>query len=261
MSLPDWSTQLPGERQVVSLGFEDIRWGYGDDPVIEPHKFFGNKRGYSTKIEPAPVYGHDIGRVEFLLDECHRLAPLCAPVSVNVMHVVDRRGSNGWAQQVFDYDCHTPERCQCKTSTGKTRNWDGVIALSGRTTEIHPAIARYVVPHEYGHIAEDALALIRYGHEDTSQPDALLIKEWAKVRRLPEECFRLSYGMTTHHLMPKEVFANDFRHALGFETEWWPHDEVVPPLGARGTKRAQTWWDDALGQLADCYREAKTSLA
>lgn len=260
MSLPNWSTQLPGSRQVVSLGFEEIKWGYGEEPMMEPRCFFGRGRGYSFKIDPAPVYGHDLGQIEELLEACHADAPLCNPVTVNVLRVSDKRGSNGWAQQNWSYhDCHTPDDCQCDVELpdGKTRrrNWDGVIALSGRTTEIHPAIARYVVPHEYGHIAEDALALIR--HDDGSaDPGDALLSEWAKVRRIPQEFFELPYGTTTHHLIPREVFANDFRFALGYETEWWPHDEVVPPLGARGTKRAQTWWEEALAQLADCFKEA-----
>jgi hypothetical protein len=244
----------------MEIGFDDLHWGYGEEPTIHPHRHFGDGKAYTVKVEPAPAYAHSAGQVEFLLYECNRLAPVCAPVTVNILHVSDRRGVNGWAQQQWEYSaCHTPDDCQCETSTGKTRNWDGVIVLSGRTTEIHPAIARYVVPHEYGHLVEDALGLIRYGHEDTNDPAALLIREWASVRKIPEEVFNLPYGRLTHHLVPTEIFANDFRFAIGFETDWWPHGEVVPPLGKRGTAKAVRWWVDALDQLGACYREVAGS--
>ncbi|MDE2103050.1 MAG: hypothetical protein KGL39_37745, partial [Patescibacteria group bacterium] len=153
----------------------------------------------------------------------------------------------------------TPPPKSGEQVTSKKRNWDGVIVLSGRTTEIHPAIARYVVPHEYGHILEDCLGQIRYPH-DSHNCGAQVVKEWAKVRRLPQELFSQRYSPTTHHLMPTEVFANDFRHALGFETEWWPHEDVCRPLGKRGTVKAVRWWNDALDQLKDCHREAQNAL-
>jgi hypothetical protein len=56
--------------------------------------------------------------------------------------------------------------------------------------------------------------------------------------------------------MPSEIFANDFRYYVAEqETEWWPHAEVVPPLGARGTKKAMNWWDAAIDDLRDAYKK------
>lgn len=268
MTLPFFSTQLPGKTQVAVKGQQDINWSYDDmeSGTISPAKFFGDGVSYPHKVYPVPCYGHDLSQVEELLAVCNDKAPLCNPVSVTVMRVIDKAQTNGWAQQVWDYSCHTPEDCQCDiTHEGKglgKRNWDGVICLSGRSTEIHPAIARYVVPHEYGHIVEDALGIIRYrATEQKGDHGHLLLEEWKKVRRFPEFDLKgKSYGPETHHLMPGEVFANDFRFVLGFETEWWPHAEVVPPLGARGTVKAVRWWNDALDQLKDCYSEAQRSL-
>lgn len=263
--LPAFTTQLPGRRQVVTVGYEDTHWNYGEKPTIQPRRFFGDGKGYQFKIDPAPAYSHDRALTEELLELCHERAPLCAPVTVTLLEVLDMRQTNGWAQQQFEhYKCHTPDDCDCDVidvaedgtkTKRRTRNWDGIICLNGRTTEIHPAVTRYVTVHEYGHIVEDALGLIRHDEKGGMDAGARLIREWAKVRRIPESSFELSYGVRTHHLMPNEIFANDFRHALGVETEWWPHGEVVPALGQRGTKRAQRWWDDALGELQDCFRQ------
>jgi hypothetical protein len=216
-------------------------------------------------VNPRPCYGHDVGQVEEILGRLHEFAPLCAPVTVSVSRLEDLRGANGWAQQHWEYyDCFSPAACECdvmKTVDGeqtkkRSRNWDGVIVLSGRTTEIHPAIARYVTPHEYGHVLEDALGLVRCDNGG-SDPGRELLREWAKARRIPDTQFELDYSVTSHHLMPGEIFANDFRFVFGAETEWWPHRDVVRPLGEPGTKKALAWWDDALGQLRDCYRTAR----
>jgi hypothetical protein len=268
VNLPAFTTQAPGELAVHELGFEEILWSYDSDPSIRPRKFFGDKLGYQTKIDPTPCHGHDLGLIEETLQRCHELAPLCNPVTVSILRLVDRRSSNGWAQQQWDSGgCYTPDDCQCDiieldgetTKKKRRRNWDGIIVLSGRLTEIHPAIGRYVVPHEYAHILEDALGLIR--HDGDGDPGRRLLRDWAKARRIPQEAFELSYMPANHHLIPGEVFANDFRYwVAGAETEWWPHHDVCTPLGARGTKRAQAWWDDAVGELRDCYRQARKAL-
>jgi len=268
VTFPYYSTQLPGEHQVVYVGPDQLEWSYEaiGEATVQPYRFFGNKRAYSTKVYPTPAYSHDINQVKSILKECRDIAPLCAPVTVNVLGVIDKRLVNGWAQQQWEhYKCHTPDDCQCDVIIEKedgtkvkrgTRNWDGVIALSGRTTEIHPAITRYVTPHEYGHIVEEALGLIRYGDQTgVSNFGGRLLEDWAKVRGVEYPSTK-AYGPTTHHLMPSEIFANDFRFMCNFETDWWPHEEIVPALGKRGTAKAVRWWDEAISELHDCYDEA-----
>lgn len=262
--LPAFSTTKPGHIEVVTRDFTDIRWSYDSDPTVVPGAQF-NKR-YGNKVQPAPCYGHDVGLVKELLQECHEKAPLCAPVTVTVLHMIDGHQTNGWAQQDWDYySCNHPDPCyECDVYDGnekiRSRNWDGIIVLSGRNTEIHPAIARYVVPHEYGHVVSYALDLLRYNNTKSSPGDKV-IREWAKVRRLPEELWDLPYGITNHHRMPGEIFANDFRYyVMERETEWWPHSDSVKPLGAPGTKRAMTWWDKAVDELQTSYKEAKEAL-
>jgi hypothetical protein len=219
-----------------------------------------------VKVSPRPCYSHDVEQVRDILERLHELAPLCAPVTVNVASLQDDRGANGWAQQQWEHYGNEEKvviPIQGDEVTTRSRNWDGVIFLSGRTTEIHPAIARYVVPHEYAHILEDALGLIRYPHAKGDN-GRQLIQEWAKVRAIPVEQFDLRYGTTTHHLMPGEIFANDFRHFVGAETEWWPHGEVVPALAhlpRAKYRKAAGWWEDALAELRACYREASDAAA
>ncbi|HWE81443.1 MAG TPA: hypothetical protein VG265_07320 [Gaiellaceae bacterium] len=255
--LPVWSTTAPGVTAVHELGYEQIRWGYGDPPKIAPRSHFGP--GYATKVEPMPAYGHDVDQVCALLERCHQEAPLCVPVSVNVLKLVDGRGSNGWAQQRWCYDDDSRFADDEAPAQRKYRNWDGVIVLSGKTTEIHPAIARYVVPHEYAHVLEDALGLIRYGDLSEHRSSEALMREWAEVRGVDDRFFDLEYSVTNHHLQPCEVFANDFRRLIGAEREWWPHDDVVPALGVLDTSPAGLWWDEAIDQLRECSKQAKAA--
>ncbi|MBU6232379.1 hypothetical protein KGP36_07130 [Patescibacteria group bacterium] len=257
--LPDYSTDAPGVVEAIYIGADEIRWTYEDDkPHVYPRKYFGDKRAYQTKVHPAPCYGHDIQQVTKLLTECNKRAPLCVPVTVNVLGMVEHRNTNGWAQQQWEYD---DQKVTLKDGKTRARNWNGVIVLSGRNTEIHPAIANYVVPHEYAHILEDALGIIRHD-EKGGDPGRSVLRDWGKARKIPAEAWDLYYGPSSHHRIPGEIFANDFRYyVMERETCWWPHSDTVPPLGKRGTLRAQRWWDKAIDELQSCYKEAKRAQA
>ena len=233
----------PGTVRVVELESSDLRWEYHTrEPYWQTQPYYPGTMRRRTPVDPwGPCYTHDRGLVEELLAECAERAPLLAPVTVHLSLWEGLERTNGWACQDWGRDPDDEE----------IRRWEGLIALSGRRVEIHPAIARYVVPHEYGHIVEDALGELRY--PDTGDPGSALMAEYAAVRGCHAPG-ALPYGQGTHHLVPGEIFANDFRtYVMRRELEFWPHE--VPCLSAIDIRpelmAVCAWWDEALEQLRE----------
>lgn len=226
--------------RVMELEMEDLRFSYDDKaPSWRALPVLKGNYGRQAYVDPwGPCYTHDIALVRELLEECVLAAPLgSVPLSVYVSLWEGVERTNGWAYNDVAHYQNTPRSWR---GPGK-KPWEGVITLNGRRVEIHPAITRYVLPHEYGHIVEDALALARYGDKDNC--DRKLVEEFAQVRGLRTD---LLYGSGTHHLMPGEVFANDFRsYVMGKEREFWPH----PVEPAWKVKRVARWWDRAIKEL------------
>jgi hypothetical protein len=195
--------------------------------------------GRQEYVDPwGPCFRHDVPLVEKILRECGRVAPLAGvPVTVFVSLWEGLARTNGWAyEDTAHYDAsevpdwwHGPG----------PRPFEGVIALSGRRIEIHPAVTRYVVAHEYGHLVDEYLQRLRY----PGQTGGELQRDYAKMRGLDPST---PYGSGTHHLHPGEVLANDFRsHVLGLEQEFWPH----PVKPAWQLKRVARWWEKAMHDL------------
>lgn len=225
--------------RVAELEQGDLHWTYDDKAPSWSHKpaIEGNWPRPELVDPWGPCYRHDVELVSQLLRECVAAAPLVtAPVTVYVSLWEGLARTNGWAFE----DAHHGDLPEWWRGPG-TKAWEGVIALSGRRVEIHPAVTRYVVPHEYGHLVEDALSRLRY--PDDSNGEYKLRADYSRVRRL-EEVTR--YGQGTHHLHPMEVFANDFRtYVLGKELEFWPH----PVKLAENYKRVTRWFDAAIDEL------------
>jgi len=216
---------------------EGLHWSYdADGPTQKP------VGAYQTKVDPFPCYHHDLALVEGLAATLRAKAPVPRDVNVNVLTHEDLHRTNGWATHYSDYSKE-------KEDDG-AYGWTGCIVLSGRRTEIHPAITRYVTVHEYGHVVEYALAELRHGKKEMdSNP---IRDEYADLRGLRKD---VPYGGRTHHLMPCEVMANDFLHVMGVEREYWPH-EVGPIFRGREIllPEVRQWWRAALRDLKKASR-------
>src|SRR5205823_804865 len=110
----------------------------------------------------------------------------------------------------------------------------GSIYLSAKRIPIHPAMTRYLVAHEYGHVVEEWLneRLGNKLHDDT------LIGFYRQLRSLDKP---RAYGAGEWHRTPGEVFANDFRVLVcGVEPEFWPHPGIERP---ETSYTIRGWWD------------------
>lgn len=225
--------------RVAELDAGDLHWEYSEGPPTwKAEPAVKGNWGRTEKVDPwGPCYRHDVGIVERVLLACAKAAPLGdAPVTVYLSVYEGLSRTNGWA---YEDVAHYGETDGWHGPGSKP--WEGVIVLNGRRVEIHPAVTRYVTAHEYGHIVEDALSRVRYGDDAGGK----LIKEYARLRGLATD---LPYGAGTHHLVPGEVFANDFRsYVMELEREFWPH--LVKP--AWKLKRVASWWDKAIDELLE----------
>lgn len=221
---------------------EDLRWNYdGEAPTWRSKPALAGNYGRTEKVDPwGPCYRHEPEVVERVLIDCAKTAPLGdAPVTLYLSVYEGVSRTNGWAyEDIAYYRDGTPDWWNGPGA----KPWEGVIVLNGRRVEIHPAVSRYVTAHEYGHLVEDALGRLRHGDDD-GDPGLRLRNEFAKLRGLRTD---LPYGPGTHHLVPGEVFANDFRtYVMGVELEFWPH----PVKQAAKLKRVSRWWDKAIDEL------------
>lgn len=231
-----WEHEAPPAR-VVEVELSDLQWSYNEKPPSWRTQPMLDQYGRSEDVDPWwPCYTHHVAEVSNLLRECVEAAPLGdAPVSVYIAPWEGLARTNGWS--TWDH----PYRDDREWRGPGLKPWEGIITLSGKRIEIHPAITRYLVAHEYGHLVDAAIAQHRYPGD--SNAFGKLHEDYGRMRRVAKVDH---YGAGTHHLDVGEVLANDFRTVvLGREREFWRH----PVTPGWKLKTVQRWWDAALDDL------------
>lgn len=215
---------MAGTERVKRL--TELTWNFHDSggahPTVYPQTDKG-RYGARISVDPFPAYPHDVELVAKTLDAVTAAFPLpepFAPVIFVLEHEVLSR-TNGQAGYDMDYDWEPPE--DDSKDEANQRPWRGYVILSAKRIPPHPAMTRYLVAHEYGHVVEDWLARqrgFRVGSGD-------LLKEYATLRG--HEGNANASGGRWHSAI-QEVFANDFRVLrANFEREFWPHPGVPQP--------------------------------
>lgn len=203
----------------------DLCWSFDDTPPTV------SAAGRAERVDPFPGYPHDIDLVKQNINEVTAAFPIDWPLVISVFsHELIGR-TNAFAQaSCFDYN----KKLEVPNKGGESYPRKPYIVLSGKRIPIMPAMTRYLVSHEYGHIIEDWVAFER-GIKDHE-----LLKEYAKLRNLPEEQPK-SYG-GGWHLTHGEIFANDFRLLIcNKEPEFWPHPVPRP----ESIQPIVDWWNEA----------------
>jgi hypothetical protein len=201
--------------KVIAKTREDLNWDFGDGPpsIVLNHA--------SVRVDPFPGYSHDLEKVEHEVDRLRVMFPITWPVTFYLLPYEFLERTNAYAQaSAFDYST------KIEAPDGEEQYArDPYIVLSGKRIPIMPAMTRYLVSHEYGHVVEDWIAKQR------GQNDQEMLAEYAKMRGLTEN--PKSYG-GGWHLTPGEIFANDFRIlVMGTEIEFWPHPVSRPEQAPR----------------------------
>ena len=217
--------------QVIS----DISWSFRDHGTgaasVSPK--VGTRYSASIEVDPFPGYGHHSGRVLTTLERVEAAFPLpepFAPTYFLLEHEVVSR-TNGQQGIEIDYNWTPPE--DDPKDDAHQRPWHGYVVLSGKRIPPHPAMTRYLVAHEYGHVVEDWL--IRGRREPVYS--RTLLNEYAELRGVDPS---ISAGGRTWHLAIQEIFACDFRVLVAkIEREFWPHPGIERP---EELPKIRAWW-------------------
>lgn len=182
-----------------------------DDRGLHYHvSVSAGSHAHEVLVDPAPAYPPDLQIATAELAYLRQVAPLPFPLRVFLLSHETRSRSNGMYFDGYNYEGE-----QVEIGGVKRYPPEGGIVLSAKRIPIHPAVARYLVAHEYGHGVMYHLARLR------SIDDSKLMKAYA------EECRPTAsavYGCGHWHANVMELFANDFRILVAErEIEFWPH--------------------------------------
>lgn len=215
-------------RKVTLLDHNKIEWPYEHDPrlvIPAPHW---------TRVEvvdPWPAYHHDMDVVRETVELVEEAWPLPRPFSPKyfVLGFEAPNRANAATNRNFDYYSAKAETIK---EEGGLPEWFPYILFYGKRTPIHPAVTRYLVSHEYGHVVDYYIERMLGYEPDQNHLD----KIYAEKRNLKGGN---KYGAKNWHSETGEIIANDFRVLMtGIETEFWPHDVPRPIEGTELHK----WW-------------------
>jgi hypothetical protein len=224
------------KHKVVEV--KELRWGFdGESPTV----LVGGLKGRwprSEKVDPCPAYTHGVQYTEMVLKQVTEKFDIEFPVQINIVHYETIGRTNGH----MSYDAIYEEDGDKDTLP---RKFSPYIVLSGKRIPLHPAMTRYLVAHEYGHVVEKWINYKRGVDSDSvTDAESTLFKEYCELRGIKNTTH---YGPGTWHLQMGEIFANDFRVVVcGIENEFWPHEVIYPVLD----KAVTDWWADAVKKYA-----------
>lgn len=203
---------------------KDLEWSWQGRP------FFRIKSGDRKRLEevlPAPAYEHDLALTEEYLKLSAEKFPIDRDVNLYVLDRDTPEGTNGCTHINHKYD-------NVEKDKNEEYPWEPTIVLYGKKIPPHPAMTRYLVAHEYGHVVRKYISWMRGEREDQNT----LYDEYGKLREMEGSRY---YGPGMWHKSIQELFANDFRILVaGVETEYWPHAGFERPELLLAVR---LWWE------------------
>lgn len=169
----------------------------------------------SVEVDPFPCYAHNNAVVEAEVRDIEAKIDLPFKPRYFVLPYEGASRTNGYADG-NEYHGENPQP---------------YIVLQGKRICIHPAITRYLVAHEFGHVVQ-----VNLQHFLKLKWDEFCEFYAKEVRKIPYE---KRYGGLHWHINTGEIIANDIRvGVLGKEAEFWPH-EVAHPWAV---PHVSEWW-------------------
>lgn len=213
----------PLSRRVVEVKYENLMWGFTQkDPyflagtMVKPEDRADTSR--QMAVNPRPAYPHDRELVEREL----AAAEIAFPVTRSPLMYLPHFDADLSTRNAATFEENLFREPQDEHGRTLTRSF---MILYGKGTPCHPAMTRYLVAHEYGHVVCETLA---WQHNCTMNYRSYFLRYYAEMRGMTN--LPAHYGATSWHLHPEEIFANDFRiMVLQKEVEFWPHPTVPRP--------------------------------
>lgn len=234
---------------VIELGHADLVWEWSDGAAgVQVGPLDGWKR--RAKVDPWPAYPHDAELVHAEVARMASVLPLPEPFAPTwyVLSHEPLERMNGWTDRMVD---HWWEQGDQPSSARPWRPW---IVLAGKRVPPHPAMTRYLVAHEYGHVVDYWLQ--RLAGMDPGQPDSDWDAAYAELRGVEVEA---TYHGPAWHRSIGELIACDFRILVAkTEREFWPHPGIARPEELPQVRR---WWREQLRRVADERRQREAAAA
>lgn len=219
---------------VIELGHDGLVWEWSDGSagvrVGAPETW---QRRH--KVDPWPCYPHDADLVRAEVERIGQVFPLPEPFAPRwfVLSHEPLERMNGWTDRIVDHWWEQGEE------PDSARPWQSWIVLAGKRVPPHPAMTRYLVAHEYGHVVDYWLQ--RLAGLDPGKDDREWDAEYAKLRGVEVE--EVYHGPAWHRSIG-ELIACDFRLLVAkVEPEFWPHPGIPRPEHLPKVRR---WWRDRI---------------
>lgn len=231
--------------QITLLTHEDLVWPMGLQDSIPQFNCGPGSYPRSTKVDPYPAYPHSLPLVESLASQCEEAFPLADArlgIWILPLEFIDRINGCTYEDSIYKREDGTEweDKIACYCGCGEMRNFYGqamTILLAGKRIPIHPAMTRYLVPHEYGHAVFNYVSK-KMGYKDHEHDK--LAEKYMALRGV--EGYTKKYSGGKWHSTPGEIIANDFRVLFTKqEIEFWPHECALPNWGEAEGK----WWKEA----------------
>lgn len=193
--------------RTIHLTEKDLIWPFDGEPYFKTQLA---KTEYQEKIniQAFPCYSFDLKLVNHVAEYVENCFSIGFPCDYYVLDYDVIEGVNGYASRVSEWN------------DGKEVAFEPYIVLAGKKTPIHPAMQRYLIGHERGHVINYWLSL------KMGMTDEEFDKHYADIREID---YSFEYGGKKWHTNTGEIMANDFRVLVcGLETDFWPHDAVHP---------------------------------
>jgi len=191
-------------------------------------------------LDPAPAYGHDIDVVIDAYRRVRAAFPMADPQSPCFYLVPYEFASR---TNAYSHATSLPEPDDWPEEAAPP--WTGVIGLCAKRIPPMPGRTRYLVAHEYGHIAEEWIKETLLGHHRMRE-DQRLMDDYAVMRGLDDADFDRGATPGRWHRSIDEVFACDFRIAVcGIEPDYWPHPGFAHP---QRHPDVIDWWADIVAK-------------
>lgn len=219
--------ELP--QRIHQLGSDQLDWPFNGTPNYKTKGPGSYAR--SHHVDPFPCYSHDRSLVTETAARVEEFFPIAFDVDYYLTEHEDVGRTNGFAEKNDIWDA------------GKNgyAGWEATIVLIGKRIPPHPAMTRYLVAHEYGHVAQWWIEKIR--GIDCSKETTDLDVEYMKLR----EGAHNDYGGRKWHRNVGELIANDFRILVcGIEEEFWPHSGFPHP---HQVQSVQIFWEKVVAEV------------
>lgn len=202
---------------------DEVVWPFSGEPH---YKIKRELSGYSrnVKIDPFPCIVHNLDLMRERIEFIEAAFPIGALKRWLVLPYEVTERVNAWASHDYIWSNGTdPEKDLAK----KKNRLELFVVFSGKRSNIHPAMTRFLVAHEYGHWVDYWITSIMK-EENYSNDEEIFRKKYAEIRGIPYVDDE-NYGGGNYHDSLAEIIADDFRIVVGgTDVDYYQHSCTHP---------------------------------